>query len=66
MNAWRGPRRDESWEELHERMLAETAAFLTEALRRPELAVRIPMIEAGRGRFPPSLTRAFWEPLLFE
>ncbi len=59
-------RRHETWEETRARLIAETSAFLTEALRRPELAVRIPMIPAGAGRFPPSLTRTFWEPVLFE
>jgi hypothetical protein len=59
-------RRFETWEEMRTRLVAETSAFLTEALRHPELAVRIPMIEAGAGEFPPSLTRAFWEPVLLE
>ena len=57
---------DESWDEFRVRLIAETSTYLTEALRHPELAVRIPMIPAGTGRFPPSLTRAFWEPVLFE
>lgn len=56
----------ETWEELRARLVAETSAYLTEALRHPELAVRIPMIPAGSGRFPPSLARAFWEPLLLD
>lgn len=47
-------------------MVAETSAYLSEALQHPELAVRIPVVEAGKGRFPPSLARAFWEPLLVE
>lgn len=57
---------DESWDEFRVRLIAETSTYLTEALRHPELAVRIPMIPADTGRFPPSLTRAFWEPVLFE
>ena len=57
--------RCETWEELRARLVAETSAFLTEALRHPELAVRIPMAPADGARFPPSLTRAFWEPVLF-
>jgi hypothetical protein len=56
----------ETAEEQRARLVAETSAFLTEALQHPELAVRIPMIPAGSGEFPPSLTRAFWEPVLFE
>ncbi len=58
--------RRETWEETRARLISETNAWLTEALRHPELAVRIPMIPAGTAQFPPSLTRAFWEPVLFE
>jgi hypothetical protein len=50
----------ETAEEQRARLVAETSAFLTEALQHPELAVRIPMIPAGSGEFPPSLPRAFW------
>jgi hypothetical protein len=56
----------ESWEEMRDRLVAETSAFLTEALRHPELVVRIPMIPADSARFPPSLTSAFWDAVLFE
>lgn len=56
----------ESWEEMRARIIAETSMYLTEALRHPELAVRIPMIPANSDRFPPSLSRAFWGPVLFE
>jgi len=66
MNLRPARRRFETWEEMRARLIAETSAFLTEALRHPELAVRIPMIPAGSGRFPPSLTRAFWDNVLFE
>lgn len=59
-------RKLETWEELRTRIIAETEVYLNEALQHPELAVRIPMIPAGSGRFPPSLTRAFWEQVLFE
>jgi hypothetical protein len=62
----RGKGRTETWEELRDRLVAETSAFVTEALRHPELAVRIPMIPADSARFPPSLTHAFWEPVLFD
>ena len=57
--------RFETWEEMRARLVAETSAFLTEALRHPEWAVRIPMAPAERARFPASLTSAFWEPILF-
>lgn len=66
MAMWPESRFEESWEEMRMRLIAETSAWLTEALRHPELAVRIPTILAGSGRFPPSLAAAFWEPLLVE
>ncbi|MGE0478940.1 MAG: hypothetical protein AB7Q17_00585 [Phycisphaerae bacterium] len=59
-------RKAESWDEIRARIIDETNAFLTECLQHPELATRIPIIPANSGRFPPSLTRAFWEPLLAE
>lgn len=62
---WRW-RRAESLEELRERLIAETSAFISECLRHPELAVRIPTIPAGSGRFPPSLSAAFWDSVLVE
>ena len=60
----RPQRHKETFEEMRARLLAETSAYVTECLRHPELAVRIPVIEAGRGQFPPSLTNAFWELVL--
>jgi len=61
-------RRDqiETLEELRARLIAETSAFITECLRHPELAVRIPVIRAGHGRFPPSLSEKFWRAVLDE
>jgi hypothetical protein len=47
-------------------MIAETSAFITECLEHPELAVRIPIIPAQNERFPPSLSHAFWDDILFE
>ena len=58
------PRDDESWEELRARLIDETSTYLTECLRHPELATRIPVIQAGAGDFPPTLTPAFWDPVL--
>lgn len=55
---------EELWRELRARLVAETSAWLTDALQHPERAARIPTIPAGSGEFPPSLSRAFWEPLL--
>ncbi len=58
--------RRETWEQTRARLIAETSAFIEECLRHPERAVRIPTIPAGSGRFPPSLTPAFWDPILAE
>jgi hypothetical protein len=58
--------RRETWEETRARLIAETNAWLAEALRHPELDVRIPMVTADSARFPPSLTPAFWDQVLFE
>jgi hypothetical protein len=57
-------RHAETWEQMRARVVAETSEYITECLRHPELAVRIPVIPAGTGRFPPSLTQSFWEPVL--
>jgi hypothetical protein len=46
------------------RMIAETSWWLTQALARPEMAVRIPTVRAGKARFPRSLTRSFWDAIL--
>ncbi len=54
------------WAELRRRMIDETNERLTEYARRPERAVRIPVVEAGRGKFPPSLTPAFWDRVLYD
>lgn len=62
---WRRPAVD-ALDEMRLRAIAETSAYLTECLRHPELAVRIPMIETGKGRFPPSMTDSFWNPILFD
>jgi len=69
MNRPRFPRqraRTETYEQLRARMLQETAAYISACLRHPELAVRIPVIPAGKGRFPPSFSEAFWEPIFAE
>ena len=57
-------RRRETLEQRLARMIAETSAFLTECLRHPEYAVRIPIVRADAATFPRSLTAAFWDPVL--
>lgn len=59
-------RRNESRRQMQARIVAETSAYITECLRHPELAVRIPVVPAARAQFPRSLTFAFWEPILNE
>ena len=59
-------RSDAFWEEVRARMIAETSTWLTDALQHPERAVRIPVVQAGKGDFPPSLTEAFWDPVLLD
>ena len=66
MNLQRLRKREETWEEMRARLVAETSAFLTECLRHPEFAVRIPTIPCGSGECPPSLAAAFWQPVLNE
>ena len=58
--------RVETYEEMRARLIAETSNYLTECLRHPELAVRIYTIQAGHGRFPPSLGVALWTRVLGE
>jgi len=57
-------RREETLEEIRQRVLAETSAYITECLRHPEFAVNIPVIPAGTGSFPPSFSNAFWDSVL--
>ncbi len=66
MSRRRPPDKDETREEMQRRLVAETSVYLTECLRHPELATRIPIIQAGTGHFPPSLTPAFWNAILYE
>lgn len=54
----------EYWQEMQQRMIAETSVYLTECLQHPELAVRIPVVQAGKATFPRSLTPAFWDRVL--
>jgi hypothetical protein len=58
--------RPETYEQMRDRLIAETSAYLTECLRHPEYAVRIPTIQAGKGRFPPTFASSFWDEILAE
>jgi hypothetical protein len=49
---------------MRQRLIAETGAYLTECLLHPEYAARIPVVQAGHGRFPPSFAATFWDELL--
>jgi hypothetical protein len=61
-----GRRRDETWKQTQSRIIGETETYLAECLEHPELATRIPVIEAGKGNFPRSMTPAFWDQVLFD
>lgn len=56
----------ETLDEIRRRIIEETSAYLTLCMERPELAVHIPVIQAGHGRFPPSMSEAFWNPVLLD
>ena len=55
---------EDLWQRLRRRLLAETSAFLSTALDRPELGVSIPMIPAGKGRFGRAFAEEFWTRIL--
>lgn len=57
---------NETYEQRRQRMIAETSVFLTMAMRRPELAVEIPVIVSGKGKFPRSMAESFWRRVLSE
>jgi hypothetical protein len=59
-------RSDETWQEMRGRIVGETNAWLTECLKHPEHATRIPVVEANKARFPRSMTPAFWDGVLFD
>ena len=59
-------KREETFEEMRQRMVTETSAYLSECLKHPELAVHIPMIPANSNRFPPSFAMSFWDPVLLD
>lgn len=58
--------RKETWQQARRRLIADTSRFLSERLERPELAISIPAIPAGTGRFPRSMAGAFWRAVLFD
>ena len=58
-SAPKDPRAIAAW-----RAVRETEAFLAEYMRNPDLAVRIPVVRVGYGRFPPGLAEEFWRDTL--
>jgi hypothetical protein len=59
-------RKDETFEEMRQRLVAETSAYLTECLKHPELMVHIPSVPADKERFPPSFAASFWDSILLD
>lgn len=57
---------EDLWQAIRRRILAETSAFLSIGLERPDLGVSIPIIPAGTGRFGRAFAEAFWDRLLAE
>jgi hypothetical protein len=57
---------EDLWRQIRRRILAETSAFLSTGLERPELGVSIPIIPAGRGRFGRAFAQAFWDRVFAE
>jgi hypothetical protein len=54
------------WREWRRRILGETEQFLTHYLAHPHLAVVIPRIRVGRGRFTSRFAEEFWRDVLGE
>lgn len=52
------------WHQIRKRILLETSAFLSVALRRPEMGVSIPMVVVGRGGFSKAFAEEFWRQVL--
>lgn len=59
-------RDDETAEEMRQRLIAETSAYLSECLKHPELMVHIPSVPADKERFPQSFAASFWDPILLD
>ncbi len=49
---------------MRKQMIAETEAFLADALEHPETAVVIPTMPEGTGEFSKIAARHFWESIL--
>ena len=54
----------ERWAILRQRMLAETEAFLEDALRHPDRCIWIPTKKVGTGGWSPAFASTFWSQLL--
>ena len=52
------------YRETRKRMIRETEAYLTDSLRHPERAMRIPSIRVGHGVFTRQFAGAFWTEVL--
>lgn len=53
-------RRDETFEQFRERMLAETSRFIEWGLQNPDKVHRIPVHRVGTGTFGERLKTLFW------
>ena len=56
----------EDFETMRRRIIGETEAYLTDALRHPDDFARIPRHRVGLGWFPSQYAEAFWRRVLSE
>lgn len=52
------------WRKVRERILRETADYITDCLRHPDKAVHIPMMPADRANWSREYSEAFWRNIL--
>lgn len=64
MRFFRQSSQDDLWKLIRRRILAETSAFLSTALERPDLGVSIPIIPVGKGQFGRAFSQEFWNRVL--
>ncbi len=54
------------WQAIRRRILRETSSFLSEAVRRPDMGVSIPICVVGKGDFSKAFAEEFWRQVLEE
>ncbi len=59
------PRKLVDWRTIRARIINETGDYITECLRNPDLAVRIPAVPAEKATWTPEFSAAFWSSILY-